>query len=138
MNRHSPDAGQLRRTVIFSICAFLMYGGWAAFANLQHGLGKSLMAGLTQGSLSFVSTAILTTAMEMVFSRMSAGVARFLAAGVGPITIALLLMVGIHFFTGTPEIVTTMLPPTIVGYAYSLIYAAGLTRRHHQSRLQAR
>jgi len=133
MNKHSPDAGQLRRVVFFAVSAFLLYGGWAVFANLDHGLHDSLSAGLTQGLLSLASTAILTSAMETVFRRLSPGVARFLAAGLGPTTATLLLMAVIHFVTGTPEILATMLPSIVVGYAYSIIYAAGLTRRQRQS-----
>ncbi|MBC8354001.1 MAG: hypothetical protein H8E66_18555 [Planctomycetes bacterium] len=132
MNKRSLAVGRVRRVVIFSACAFLMYGGWATFANSSHGLYKSLLAGLTQGSLSLVSTAVLTSLMETVFSRMSPGVTRFLAAGMGPTTATLLLMTVVHFATGTPEIMATMLPSIVVGYAYSLIYAAGLTRRHRQ------
>ena len=107
MNKRSLAVGRVRRVVIFSACAFLMYGGWATFA-------------------------VLTSLMETVFSRMSPGVTRFLAAGMGPTTATLLLMTVVHFATGTPEIMATMLPSIVVGYAYSLIYAAGLTRRHRQ------
>ncbi|MBP87033.1 MAG: hypothetical protein CMJ64_10010 [Planctomycetaceae bacterium] len=119
--------------MFFSVSAFLTFGGWAVFANLHQGLHKSLPAGLTQGLLSLVSTAILTSTMETVFARLSPGVARFMATGLGPTTATLLLMAIVHFVTGTSEIVATMLPPIAVGYAYSLIYAAGLTRRRRQS-----
>ena len=134
MNKHSFDAGQIRRVLFFAVSAFLLYGGWAVFANLRHGRHTSLTAGLTQGLLSLVSTVILTSAMETVFSRLSPGVARFMATGLGPITTTLLLMAVIHFVTGTPEIAATMLPSIVVGYAYSIIYAAGLTWRCRQSR----
>ncbi len=133
MNKHSSDGGQFRRVVFFAASAFLLYGGWGVIANLHHGRSKSLSAGLTQGLLSLVSTAILTSAMETVFRRLSPGVVRFVAAGLGPVTAALLLMAVVHFFTGTPEIVATMLPSIVIGYAYSIIYAAGLTRRCRQS-----
>ena len=133
MNKHSHDAGQLRRVVFFSVSAFFSFGGWAVFANMQHGLSKKLSAGLTQGLLSLISTAILTSAMETVFGRLSPGVTRFVATGLGPITATLFLMTVAHIVTGTPEIVATMLPSVVVGYTYSLIYAAGLTRRCRQS-----
>lgn len=133
MNKHSSDTGQIRRVLFFAVSAFLLYGGWAVFANLRHGRHTSLSAGLTQGLLSLVSTVILTSAMETVFSRLSSGVARFIATGLGPTTAVLLLMAAAHFVTGTPEIVATMLPSIVVGYAYSLIYAAGLTRRCRRS-----
>jgi hypothetical protein len=132
MNKHSPDGGQLRRVAFFAVTALLLYGGWAIHANWQHGLPKSLSAGLTQGLLSLVSTVILTSAMETVFRRLSPGVGRFMATGLGPTTVALLLMAIVHSLTGTSEIVTTMLPPLAIGYAYSLIYAAGLTRSRRQ------
>lgn len=132
MNKLSPDRGQLRRVVFFAGSAFFLFGGWGVLANMQHGTGKSLSAGLTQGLLSLVSTAILTTAMEALFRRLSPGAARFIATGLGPITAAQLLMAVAHFFTGTPEIMATMLPSIVVGYSYSLAYATGLTRRYRQ------
>ncbi|MDA1050548.1 MAG: hypothetical protein O3C40_08705 [Planctomycetota bacterium] len=133
MNKHSLNTGQLRRVVFFAVSAFLIFGGWGVFANWHHDMHKRLSAGLTQGLLSLVSTVILTSAMETVFRRLSPGVARFMATGLGPITATLFLMAFAHFVTGTPEIVATMLPSLVVGYAYSLIYAAGLTRHRRQS-----
>jgi hypothetical protein len=129
MNQRSAAPGQFLRIVFFSVSAFFIFGGWAVFANMQHGLHQKLSAGLTQGLLSLVSTAILTSAMEMVFGRLSPGATRFMMTGVGPITTTLLLMAVAHLLTGTPEILATMLPSIVVGYAYSLSYAAGLTRR---------
>lgn len=129
MNQRSAAPGQLIRIVFFSVSAFFIFGGWGVYANVQHGLHQKLSAGLMQGLLSLVSTAILTSAMEMVFGRLSPGVARFMTTGVGPITTTLLLMAVAHLLTGTPEILATMLPSIVVGYAYSLSYAAGLTRR---------
>jgi hypothetical protein len=129
MNQRSAAPGQFLRIVFFSVSAFFIFGGWGVYANVQHGLHKQLSAGLTQGLLSLVSTAILTSAMEMVFGRLSPGATRFMMTGVGPITTTLLLMAVAHLLTGTPEILATMLPSIVVGYAYSLSYAAGLTRR---------
>ena len=133
MDKRSLSLGQVSRVVFFSVSAFFIFGGWGVVANLQHDLHERLLAGLTQGLLSLVSTAILTSAMEMVFGRLSPGVARFMSTGLGPITTTLLLMAAAHSVTGTPEVMATMLPSIVVGYSFSLIYAAGLTRRYRHS-----
>lgn len=74
--------------------------------------------------------------METVFRRLPPGAVRFMVTGLGPITAALLLMAAVHFVMGTPEIVASMLPPIVVGYAYTLLYAAGLTRSRRSTNME--
>lgn len=128
MTEPSPDSGRMRRVTVLAVGAFVLYGGWAVFANWEHGTEAALLAGVTQGALSLASTIVLTTAMEWVFARLSAGVHRFLATGLGPMTVSLLIMALGHVLAGTPEILATMLPSITVGYAFTLLYAATLTR----------
>lgn len=117
-----------RRIVLSSIAAFVLYGGWAVFANWSHGLRAGLLADLAQGSMSFLSTALLTTGIEKIFAGMSAGALRYLAAATIPITLTLLLMAIVHRLAGTPEIAATMAPSILIGYLFSFAYAGGLAR----------
>ena len=128
MEKSTLEQAQRRRVILSAVAAFVLYGGWAILANYDHGLTKAFTAGLTQGLMSMVSTAFLTAGMEWIFAACSAGALRYFTTGLTPITLVLVIMTALHLAIGTPEVLVTMLPSAIIGIAYSMVYATGLTR----------
>ena len=110
------------RVLVMGAGAFVLYGGWAFHANYDYGVDVRLRAGFVQGSATFVSTLVLTTAMEVVFRRCEPGRARFWITALGPQLAMTLVTIGVHTLAGTPEILATIAPPFVIGGIYAAVY----------------
>ncbi len=107
--------------------AFLAMGGWAVFANRNHGLAHALPAGLVQGTLSAGLTFGIKRGLEAMVSRL-AGLAALLIPPVVSCGAVLALLVGAHTLAGTPEIWVTIAVPYAVSSTYAFVYTASLVR----------
>ena len=113
---------------MLAVGAGCMYGAWALWANLGHGAAAGWRAAATQFVVSFVVTLTITTLMEQVHARQSSRLARAggaLAASIGT-TVALTL--ALHWASGTPEILATVVPVLVLGSLYCIAYVANLER----------
>lgn len=108
--------------------AFTFYGAWAAWANHEHGATTIAIAALTQGTLSFTVTTLVTTAMIETFRRISGRRARFLLTASGPMAAVLLIMATVHWLVGTPNVWQTIAPSALFGSIYCVAYTWSLTR----------
>jgi len=54
-------------TFLTALAAAIGYGGWAVFANFEHGMHAWMMAGVIQGAYAFVSTLSITHIARWVF-----------------------------------------------------------------------
>ena len=124
---------QQKRILFFSVGAFFLYGGWAVFANSQHGLRRGLLSGFAQGLMSLLSTALLTTGIERLFLWLEPGRGRFWMAGLGPCWAVCSLMSLVHWLLGTPEVLKTIMPSVVVGTLFAISYTLGLTRLERQA-----
>ena len=120
---------------------FVLMGGWAMFANRDHGLLDMLRAGLVQGVISGTLTLFLKKGLE----RMSAmffnahqsdeGQGRDIAAlFVPPIVTAsgiFIVLLTAHKLAGTPEITATISFPFAVSTTYAILYNLRLWRAAH-------
>lgn len=112
--------------------AFLVYGGWAAYANWEYGLATWLLSAATQGTISFLITAFLTLILEHIFHSITSVVLRFLVTALGSQTVVALMTFTAHYIVGTPEILITMAPSFIVSTTYCILYTTGLHIRARQ------
>jgi hypothetical protein len=116
------------RGLALAVAAGCMYGAWAFWANVGHGTAAGWRAAGTQFAVSFVVTLTITTLMEQVHARLSSRLARVggaLAASVGAtVTFTLAL----HWASGTPEIVATVVPVLMLGSLYCIAYVVNLER----------
>ena len=134
-NYLDPDQQQLRlpnspllRSALAGGAGFVVYGGWAVYANIEHGTTIGIRSGLVQGTYSLVLTFIMTLVTEWLFA-MLAGLR--LGRSIVIVVVCLMLFVtayGIHVVVGTPEILMTIVPGFIVGSVYTTIYVWGLQR----------
>lgn len=123
--RLSSAGPRVARLVLMAV---LLYGGWAAFANHAHGAAAALRAGLTQGVSSGITTLLIGAIIEALHAalppRRRALVATLVAA-----SHTALLHVALHLAAGTPEILRTVLPSVVLGYAFAGAYAGSLSGR---------
>lgn len=131
MQTHSTVKRVLGHGAAHAAGAFLGMGTWAFIANAGHPLPDALTAGLVQGSLSALITALMKKALDAMS-------ARFAAAGAGTM-IALppaivwssstSVLIAAHAAAGTPEILATIAVPASVSLAYAITYSLSLWHR---------
>ena len=105
------------------VLAFVVYGSWAIFANWEYGIKKSLIAGLTQGLMSFLITTFMTFLMIWLLNRGSSRWMSFLYAVICTNTVTITSLVVAHLIAGTPEILLTIMPSMIIGFVYIVSYS---------------
>ena len=116
------------RSLLAGLAGFIGYGGWAWYANLDHGDFIAMRSGLVQGSYSLLLTFLMTLVTETVYAKCHR------LPGAVPVTtlmISVILFVSaytIHMFVGTPEILMTIMPGWVIGTIYTLVYILGLKR----------
>jgi hypothetical protein len=122
----SPILARIARSSAVHVAfAFLAMGGWAVFANRQHGAERALLAGLVQGTLSGLLTLGLKRFLEAAIARLPDLWATVLpptatCAGV------LAILLSAHHLAGTPNVWATISVPYAVSSSYAWIYSIGL------------
>lgn len=113
-----------------AFAAFLGYGAWAWFANMEHGDDMAFRAALTQGTYSFIITLILTGLMECLFSRLSSWPehSRFLGSTIPVCLVLYFSSYSVNYLAGTPNILLTILPGAILSTLYTFSYIGALAK----------
>ncbi len=114
----------LLRSTAAGLAGFVVYGGWAFFANMGHGEDIAMRSGLVQGSYSLVLTFIMTLVTEFLYLRL-------LNVSVSALVVSVILFssaYSIHVLVGTPEIFMTIFPGWVIGSIYTVFYLLGLQR----------
>lgn len=122
-----PLARLMRSSIVHLAFAFLVMGGWAAFANRAHPMPAPLIAGLIQGALSASITLVLKRGIEALAGRFS-GLAALLAPPAIAGLVSASLLTAIHAVGGTPEISRTIAVPLTVATSYAALYNLSLWR----------
>ena len=117
----------LRSTALHVGFAFVAMGGWAAFANRDHGAGAMMLAFAVQGALSALITLVMKRGLEAGHARMSGLAARLVPPLISCAAIAALLS-AVHALAGTPEVLRTIAVPWTVSTLYAFVYVASLER----------
>lgn len=105
-----------------SVAALLAYGGWAVFANYEHGMQAWLTAGIVQGCYAFAATYSITSVAQWIYIKAGRGKTG-IAAGFGASFLVMLsLPLTIHTLVHTPDIWETILPGLVWGSIYLIGY----------------
>ena len=116
------------RSLLSGVAGFAAYGGWAYFANMEHGVAVAMRAGLVQGTYSLVLTFFMTLFTEFAFVKIyGLPFAKVLTTAAIAIVLSSTAYF-IHLFVGTPEIIMTILPGALIGTTYTFMYIVGLER----------
>lgn len=122
----------LKSSAVHVAFGFLMMGGWALFANRDHGLAGAWLPALAQGTISGVLTGILKKTLEALDGKLS-GVLAWVAPPLLTATSILGLLTLVHSLIGTPELVATIAVPWTVSTLYAIVYNAGLVRARRKA-----
>lgn len=125
----SARRGSLRRVVLLSIAAFLVYGLWAAFANREHGAAIAMRTFVVQGSSSAISTATVSAAIEFLWRWFGGARWAVFAAAVASSLTAACFHSTLHALAGTPNLIAAIAFPTVMGLVFGFAYAVALLRR---------
>lgn len=113
----------MKQTWPHLLTAFLLMGGWAAFANRGHPMPAPLLAGLVQGCLSALITLGLKRLIEGLVPRLGVVLTVVVAWA-----ISFSLLFTLHSLAGTPEVLLTLAIPNVVATIYAALYATALGR----------
>ena len=116
--------GAVLRLAVLSALAFLIYGGWAAVANREHGPEAALWAFGVQGSSSAFTTVLMGGVIERLRRPLGSTLGAKLLASAVATAAAGVCHVCLHLLAGTPEIARTVIPSVVVGFLYAVTYAA--------------
>ncbi len=140
----------LRETLILGLLSMIPYVSWAIYVNYSYGIDAIIQVSITQSALSFLLTVSLTQSIIYFYhigssisvkntshtpsSVLSSIPETITIPIVFPISLAVigsslfsnLIVVSTHYFAGTPNILITMLPGSILGLLYSVIYSLRL------------
>lgn len=111
-----------------SILAFLLWGSWAFYVNLQVSLQDGIISGLAQGVLSFVFTWGLIHVITFFFNLFYDPLSRILLPVIFTICLSCSSLILVHYLIGTPNIFKTIFPTTIVAFLFSLYTTFTLNR----------
>jgi hypothetical protein len=122
--RNRPSA----RGLALAIGAGCMYGAWALWANSAHGAAAGWRAAGTQFLVSFVVTLTITAVMEQVHASLSSRLRRLVGAVAASVGVTVIFTIALHYASGTPEILATVVPVLLLGSLYCVAYVANLER----------
>lgn len=120
----------MRSTWVHVAFAFLAMGGWAAFANRDHGPGVMALVFVVQGALSGLITLVMKRGLEWAyrgpFASLPPRPRKLAPPTISCLTIAAVLWLA-HTLAGTPEILGTIAVPWSVSTLYAFVYTATLS-----------
>lgn len=122
MNDSYSIKNLVKRGLLSGFVFTILWSSWAYYINSPHGDEAAIRAAFTQGCFTIVNAFIYTVFMEAMFFRGKTQLSRFLLAFIMPNTAVTILLLGIHFFRGTPNVIDTSLPSLIIAYILSFSY----------------
>lgn len=113
-------------TLFNALAAALGYGGWAVYANYEHGIHAGLMAGCVQGVYAFFSTLSITQVARTAYVKHQGGLRGMLAGFSLSALVMLTIPLVVHHLAGTPDLLQTILPGLIWGSLYLIGFLISL------------
>ena len=120
--------------IISALLAFLLWGGWALYANSDHGRMAAISSSVVQGFFSFGMTFVMVYAVSWVYHRIPEGMLQMCVPSVVVCGCTGSVLYMVHHYFGTPEIIKTILPPLIVGFGFCLFttYKVRKSKEHNE------
>lgn len=117
----------LRNRTLHGLGGFVLMGSWAGFANRDHPMPSPAIAGLVQGVMTALITAVLKHMIEALFDR-AVGWWRIVLPGLAAFAVSVSALSLAHALAGTPALLATIAVPVSVSTVYALSYAYLLSR----------
>lgn len=121
--------GGRRRIARLMALAFVVYGGWAAWANHEHGALVALRSFALQGTSSATTTLLMGGIIEVLRKRLGRGLGGGMLSALLATAGAACFHVTLHLAGGTPEIAKTIAPSVVLGLVFATVYALSTAPR---------
>lgn len=116
----------MKSSLVHMAFGFLLMGGWALFANRDHGAAAWPPA-LAQGVMSALLTGVIKRALEWMDGRLP-GLLAFVLPPTSTAIAVFSVLTAVHSVIGTPELVATIAFPWSLSTLYAFLYNATLVR----------
>lgn len=126
----------IARVIIAALLSAITWFAWAWWAN-RADPSQALLSGLSQGAVSFTTTAIGSTLLEWFFLRMGHVQAGRILSVMLVSMLSLALMLTAHVSAGTPNLLLTILPVFTVVVLYCSSYILGLQKLKQKHEIHA-
>lgn len=131
---NNSDIGRrFARAILSATVIASFWGVWAAYANFDHGKQDWLAAASTQAALSFFATFYMTFSVETLFNIVQHKLAKIALSIVGTMVVVIFLIGITHVMMGTPEVIKTIAPPSLVGFCYCTFFTLSLARKERMA-----
>lgn len=113
----------IRRALVTTVLALLLWAPWAAWANYDHGSEAAFRAALTQVVLSLVITMVMTLGVGYIAAQNYSPWRQWTYSLLGPSLLVLIFMIAGHLWAGTPNWGLTITPSIIIGVLYCSFFS---------------
>jgi len=103
---------------INALIAAIVYGCWAFYTNSEHGLVASSKAGIIQAIYAFMSTLSVSNVALRIFHFFDNKTCGLIYGFIGSFILMITIPSGVHYVSGTPDIIETILPGVVFGSTY--------------------
>ena len=121
---------------VSALFAFLIWGGWAYYANGEAAENQRITSTLVQGTASLLITFFMVNAVTWLYGRIEVPYVRLVLPAVLTVSFTGSSLVAVHYFAGTPNIFYTVAPALSVAFAFCLFTTVKL-RRHGRERKES-
>ncbi|WP_223788695.1 hypothetical protein [Marinicella meishanensis] len=104
----------------FAVLAFVVWGGWALYANFHAGFVVAVISAVFQGTFSLVMTLCMGFLTAFLYHRLAVPWLQLVMPALLISLLALGCLTLLHHVIGTPEIMMTIWPALVVGYGFCL------------------
>jgi len=108
--------------------AFLLWGGWALFANWPAGQNEAVIAGLLQGCASAIITLVMAVCVTALFTGLPGPLLRIILPPVLIVSVSFSALWLAHTANATPALWATIVPPSTLAFVYCLYLTLSLAR----------
>jgi len=99
-----------------------LWGGWAWWINSAHGSDIAMRAAQTQVAFTIVNAFVYSLLMEGIFFAIQPVAWRNIITFAIPNTAVTVLLISIHSWRGTPNVLVTSAAPLAIVFALSILY----------------
>ena len=127
-----PTRMSWRFNLISATLAFLLWGGWAYYVNIEtsvdEGRASPLSSGLTQGVGSFLITLIMVHTVAWLYHHLPAHSTRLVLPALITVAVTGSCLATAHALVGTSNIVQTISPALSVAFLFNIYTTVKLRR----------
>ena len=127
-DRFLRDLYRLMDSPLGAVLGAMVYGLWAFYANRAAGLPHAALIGFTHWMMSVAITMGCVALMRTLFWLPSRPRVGALLSVAGSLLATYTLLLGVHLYIGTPNILLTLAPGMLPTIGFAVVYSGLLLR----------